>query len=157
MSTQAFALRADHENFAGGTLAWGPGQQTFNVGEELEKNGGVIIVEMNDATPTDPGQQLLAEALSAYPALKHIPLTEARQRAHDAAKARAKDIPAEEAKKAAQHADEEPLDEATLLALDNESLWDIVDEQNIQGLNKSANKGDLVNAILDHQKEGGAR
>jgi hypothetical protein len=155
-TTQAFALRADHEDFVGGTLAWGPGQQTFNVGEELEKNGGVIIVETDDATPTEPGNQLLVEALSAYPALKHIPLADAQKQRAAAIKEQAKSIPKQEAQAAAEHASSEPVDEATLRAMDNETLWGVVDDLKIKGLKSDSIKDDLVSAILNKQKEGDA-
>lgn len=78
MSTQAYALRADHEDFVGGQLAWGPSQQTFDIGEELTNHGGVIVVEVDPDNPMP--NQLLVDALDAYPALKHLPAKEAESR-----------------------------------------------------------------------------
>lgn len=151
MSTQAFALRADYEDiFVGGTLAYGAGQQTFNVGEELQKNGGVIVVEEDPINPTD--SQLLVEALSNYEALKHIPVTEAQKRRSDAAKKAAKRIPKEEAARAVHEG--EAYDEATLQALHMDDLWDLLDDSVV--LKASSTKDELVQAILNQQKGGDA-
>jgi hypothetical protein len=89
MGKIAFELRADVEEFAGGTVSL-PGGEAFNVGEALEEGSGKIIVDPTpaalkrskgesaedfEARRVEDEQRAfdamqLVEALNRYPALK---------------------------------------------------------------------------------------
>lgn len=80
MSKVAFELRADHEDFSGGSIALTDGE-AFDVGKALQEGGGKIVLDPSPATRKGEDAQaeenaraardeLIADALRNYPALK---------------------------------------------------------------------------------------